>query len=135
MTSIQNMDPPSSNLNKLLSLYKAGDLGGAASFCDVLLAAYPDSAQVYNVLGVILEAQGKVEDALTAYDKATQKKPDHLNAYHNAGVLLSTLGRFEDARDKYAKIIELEPEDGDAHNNLGVILQRLDEHRLAFLPL
>ena len=131
MTSIENSDPPSSDLSKLSKLYASGDLISDESFCEVLLAAYPDSAVVYNVLGVALEGQGKLEESVLAYEKTNQKNPGHLDAYHNAGVLLSKLGRFEEARKKYVKIIEQSPKDGDAYNNLGVILQKLSQHRLA----
>ena len=112
-------------------LYASGDLKSVESFCEVLLAAYPDSAVVYNVLGVALEGQGRSEEALLAYEKTNQKNPGHLDARHNAGVLLSKLGRFEEAREKYIKIIEQSSKDGDAYNNLAVILQKLNQHRLA----
>ena len=131
----ENNNPPSSDLEKLSRLYRAGNLASVESFCGVLLAAYPDSALVSNVLGVALEGQGKLQDSLVAYESTTQKDPNHVDAYHNAAVLLGRLGRFEEAREKYGKIIELAPEDADAHNNLGVVLQNLNQHELAVTHL
>ena len=56
MTDSENKNPPKSDLEKLSRLYRTGNLANVESFCGVLLAAYPDSPLVYNVLGVALEA-------------------------------------------------------------------------------
>ena len=128
MTSMKDKNPPSSDLQKLSGLYNSGDLAGVKNFCDVLLAAHPQSALVYNVLGVALEGQGNLEESLVAYETAAEKDPNHLDSCHNAAILLGRLGRFEEAKNKYNIIVDLAPEDADAHNNLGVVLQNLSEH-------
>ena len=135
MTDSENKNPPKSDLEKLSRVYRTGNLANVESFCGVLLAAYPDSPLVHNVLGVALEGRGKLEDSLVAYQTATQKDPNHLDAYHNTAILLGRLGRFEEARETYNRIIELVPEDADAHNNLGVVLQNLNQHSLAVTHL
>ena len=131
MTGIEDKNPPRSDLEKLSGLYNSGDLTAVKSFCDVLLAAHPHSAIVYNVLGVALEGQGNLEDSLVAYETAAEKDPNHLDSCHNAAVLLGRLGRFEEAKDKYNIIVDLAPDDADARNNLGVVLQNLNEHSSA----
>ena len=63
MTGIEDKIHPGPFEN--FGLYNSGDLTAVKSFCDVLLAAHPHSAIVYNVLGVALEGQGNLEDSLS----------------------------------------------------------------------
>ncbi|WP_347822102.1 tetratricopeptide repeat protein [uncultured Planktomarina sp.] len=43
----------------------------------------PDYAEAYNNMGIALKDQGKLEEAIEAYNKALAIKPDYAEASHN----------------------------------------------------
>ena len=111
MLNNESVNPPNSSLTELLNLYNSGNLVGSESLCRNLLEKFPDSPIVWNVLGVVLQGQGKADDALAAYGDSIRKSPEYSEAYHNSGILLNALGRREEAVEKFTKVIELNPED------------------------
>ena len=48
----------------------------------------PDYAEAHNNMGVALKEQGKLDEAIEAYNKALSIKPDFTEAYSNMGVAL-----------------------------------------------
>ncbi len=50
---------------------------------------------------------GRIEDAITSYDKALEFKPDYHEAWNNRGNALDDLGRFEEAIASYDKALEI----------------------------
>ena len=131
MLNTESVNPPNSSLTELLNLYNSGNLVGSESLCRNLLEKFPDSPIVWNVLGVVLQGQGKADDALAAYEDSIRKSPEYAEAYHNSGILLNALGRPEEAVEKFKKVIELNPEDSDTRNNIGVLLQGLNKNEEA----
>jgi tetratricopeptide (TPR) repeat protein len=77
---------------------------------------------IYNI-GAALQEKGKLEEAITAYDKAISIKPDYFEAYNNMGVTLHDQGKLEDAIEAYNKTLNLKPDYADAHNNMGTALK------------
>ena len=49
------------------------------------LAIKPDYAEAYSNMGIALKDQGKLEEAIEAYNKALAIKPDYAEAYSNMG--------------------------------------------------
>jgi predicted O-linked N-acetylglucosamine transferase (SPINDLY family) len=74
-------------------------------------------------MGTALQKQGKLEEAIEAYNKATALKPDYANAYYNMGNALQDQGKLEEAIEAYNKAIALKPDYVKAYNNMGVTLQ------------
>ena len=81
--------------------------------------------------------QGKLKEAVQAFDKAIQLKPDSAEAYSNRGNALKELGQvehavasYDDAVASYDKAIQLKPDFAEAYYNRGNGLKdlgRLDE--------
>ena len=46
----------------------------------------PDYADAYYNMGMALQDQGKLEEAIGAYNKAIAIKPDYAGAYYNMGI-------------------------------------------------
>lgn len=54
--------------------------------------------------------EGMTEDAIIAYDKATDLNPEHISAWNNKGIALFRLKRYEEAISCYDKVIGINPE-------------------------
>jgi tetratricopeptide (TPR) repeat protein/serine/threonine protein kinase len=98
------------------------DRAQAVHFHQVALALRPQSAVVYNNLGVALAVQGKQEEAVAAFGKAIALQPDYAMAHSNLGSSLKEQGKLEEALTALRKAIALKPDYAPAHENLGCAL-------------
>jgi predicted O-linked N-acetylglucosamine transferase (SPINDLY family) len=80
------------------------------------------SAEVFKRVGAGLYAQGRMEEALRAFERVTQLEPGNGKARHNVGAALVGLQRFEEALPHFRRALELEPGLAIAHNSLGAAL-------------
>lgn len=131
MTDNVSSSPHPSELNRLYALYNHGDLLGAENFCRNLLKNYRGSAELSNMLGVILAAQGKSEEALLVFKDTIKENPKYPRVHLDLGLLLSSIGQPSEAIDSFRRATELDPGNGDAQNNLGVMLQNQNHHEKA----
>jgi tetratricopeptide (TPR) repeat protein len=75
----------------------------------------------YN-LGVMLDRQGKVQEAIEHYEQALRLKPHLADAHYNLGLALGRQGKGQEAIGHYEQALRLKPDDAEAHNNLGLAL-------------
>ena len=73
---------------------------------------------------ISLQEQGKLEEAIEAYNKALAIKPDYAEAYNNMGVTLKEQGKLEEAIEAYNKALAIKPDYAEAYNNMGISSQR-----------
>jgi len=83
----------------------------------------PTYADGFNNLGVTLKEQGKLEEAIAAYNKALSLKPDYAEAYNNMGNALKEQGKLEEAIAAYNKALSLKPDYAEAMQNLSELLK------------
>ncbi len=76
-------------------------------------------------LGVLLQKEGRSEEAFTAYREALRRDPEFVLAHTNLGALLLEVGQLEAALASLQKAVELSPMDSVARSNIGAALQRL----------
>ncbi len=74
--------------------------------------------------------EGNNEDAIIAYDKATDLDPSHISSWNNKGIALSRLKRYEEAISCYDKILEIDPNHGNAWLNKANALRSLAQSYL-----
>jgi predicted O-linked N-acetylglucosamine transferase (SPINDLY family) len=74
-------------------------------------------------MGVTLQEQGKLEEAIEAYNKALALKPDYAEAYNNMGNAFKKQGKLEEAIEVYNKAIALKPDYANAFYNMAMALQ------------
>lgn len=91
----------------------------------------PGNPRAHANLGALLAEQGRVDEALACYRKASQLEPDRAEAYCNDhGYYLMKGGRVNEAVLQLQKAVEIKPDYANAHNNLGrawMLLGQFDE--------
>ena len=70
----------------------------------------PDYAEAHNNLGNALLQKGRVDEAITQYQKALQIKPDYAEAHNNLGTALLQKGRVDEAIGQYQEALQIKPE-------------------------
>jgi tetratricopeptide (TPR) repeat protein len=83
------------------------------------LAKNPDCWLAHNNLGLLLENQGRMEEAMEHCQKAVQINPDYYESLNNLGAVLAARGRFDEAIENYSKAIQINPNSADTLKNLG----------------
>ncbi len=125
------MTPTREQLDALIQLYQSGQLQKAESACRHLLNTEADSFALNNLLGLILQGQGKLPEAVTAHNKAIEQEPANAKAYTNRGTALMRLNKHEMALADFDKAIEWQAELAGAHLNRGILLSKLGQLQAA----
>lgn len=81
-------------------------------------------------LGIVLQRQGRLEEAAAAYQQALRLSPHYAEALSNLGNVRLEQGRTQEAEASYRRALAASPQSAEALNNLGVALKeqgRLEE--------
>ncbi len=89
------------------------------------LACTSGNGGAHTGLGNVLADRGRLDEAMTHYQKALEIKPDYVEAHNNLGNVLVRLNRIDEALAHYQQALKIEPDYVEAHNNLGNALVRL----------
>ncbi len=123
--------------------YHAGDFPGAERIFRHVLEVDPAAAQVWYLLGTVIQVQGKLGEAVAHYQQALRLQPDFAEVLNNLAVALQAQGKVDEATACLRRAVQLKPDYADAHSNLGNALQfdgKLNEaeacyrHALALNP-
>jgi len=90
----------------------------------------PQKARPHISLGVALQEQGYLDDAVKHYEKALNIDNEDEMAHYNLGIALKKQGRTEDSIKHYMEAVHINPDYGKAHYNLGNAIKkqgRLDD--------
>jgi tetratricopeptide (TPR) repeat protein len=101
----------------------AAAVAATAVFCNwPMLSTTLMRAVTAMNLGVALQAEGRLPDAIASYDHAIALQPDYAPAYNNLGTALRASGRLDDAAAAYARALSLREDYPEAHYNLANVL-------------
>jgi predicted O-linked N-acetylglucosamine transferase (SPINDLY family) len=89
-------------------------------------ALLPDDVEAHYNAAVVLQGQGRADEAEAAYRHALCIDPRYADAHLNLGVLLDAQGRREEAEAALREALRIRPGYAEAHANLGGVLQALD---------
>jgi len=106
------------------------------------LRADPESTIANYGLGLVLERQGLIDEALNHFKTALRKKPDSIPVMFAMGKAYQVSGQYEDSISILNKALDLSPKDKDIMYLLALSLQNLELYtqassiyeRLTFLP-
>jgi tetratricopeptide (TPR) repeat protein len=79
-------------------------------------------ASVHNALGVALQQQNKIDDAMSHFRQALILDPSSAFAHNNMGRAFQVSGRFDEAIDQFQQAARLRPEDSVPHLNLARVM-------------
>ncbi|UCE61320.1 MAG: tetratricopeptide repeat protein [Phycisphaerales bacterium] len=104
------------------SLLRNRDYRCAVSIWRTAVEHRPDNRRAYFNLADLLNAEGKVDEAISHYREALRIKPDFAKAHNNLGLALQSQGKVDEAMEHWIEALRADPEHVGAHNNLGVAL-------------
>ena len=135
VTSSKSQEPKEGELQSLINLYTQGQFQKALTQGSQLLKDFPNSINLYNIIGASNKGLGKLKEAIEAYNKAISIKPDYAEAYNNMGIALQDQGKLDEAVEACNKALSLEPRFAEAYNSMGIALKdqgKLEEAIEAF---
>ncbi|OIR04552.1 lipoprotein NlpI precursor [mine drainage metagenome] len=116
--------PSQLEMQPILNKLNTGKLAEAELAAKQLIAHYPNTFILYQVLGVAQDGLSKFTEAVSSYSKALAIQPNTPDLHFNLGITLTNLGRLEEAVKSYQHAIALQPKFFEAYGNLGTVLQK-----------
>jgi len=75
-----------------------------------------------------LRVQGKLDEALSIYNRAIELKQDYFQAYNNRGKLFEDLHEYEQARKSYTMSLQIKPDYALAYSNRGAVEKKIGNY-------
>ncbi len=113
----------------------AGEPGKAKMASGLAARDFPDDPGVWQAKGRIAEQEGRLREAVAAYEKAAELAPGSVQIYARVGSLYLRLGENEKARRFMAKAVSDPETPPEMVFNYALSLIRDDKHSLAVAPL
>jgi len=101
--------------------YQLGNFPQAQGYARRAVTQAPREAAVYNTWGVILEAQGRFDEAERAYSQAVELNCNFAEAWLNMAIVHTSGRRWSAAQAACGKAIALRPDWARAHDVMGFI--------------
>ncbi len=102
--------------------HQAGRLQAAEQIYRQILAAEPNHADAWHLLGVMAHQAGRHEVAVEYIRRAIGSNGNVAAFHYNLGNTFKDQGKLAEAVARYRRALELEPDYAEAHCNLGVML-------------
>ena len=116
-------EPSQDQLQSLISMYTNCQYQQAVNKGSQLLKQFPNSINIFNIIGAANHGLGKLEKAVRSYRKALTIKPDYADAYYNMGNALKDQRKLEEAVEAYTKALIVKPNHAEAYNNMGTAIE------------
>lgn len=102
-------------------LYNRARFDQAERVCRQIIRHKPNIADAHNILGVVLNAQGRADEGKTSIRKAIKLSPKTASYYANLGEIERLSGTLEEAQQTLERAVSLDANNAQAHNNLGIV--------------
>jgi tetratricopeptide (TPR) repeat protein len=114
--------PSQDAMDRLVGLFNSGQLPAAEIEARGLIERHKRMPELYNLLGMILTGQSKLDEAVGCYRQVLKIKPDAVGAFINLGNVYQRLNKLEEAVASFEQALKINPDIAQAHNNLGAAL-------------
>ena len=108
-------------LDAALAALQQNNLAEAERSARDAVAAAPRSAQTHNILGVVLDRQGRKDESVVQFNTAIGRDPNLVSARNNLGRILAERGKTKEAIAEFERVLKVDPGQAQAHYNLGVL--------------
>ena len=113
--------PSRVDIDKAISLHRAGRLDDARRLYERILAAEPGNASVWHFLGVLQHQSGNTELGIASITRALNLDPRYADACNNLGNIYRETNQYDAALVAYERAVAILPGHADAWNNIGVM--------------
>jgi len=125
MESEPQTAPTAEAIEQAAGHFQSGKLDEAERLCREMLQAFPDSARVLHLLGLVAHGLGKPELALESLQKAARFDASDPTLLNNLGEFYRASNQPENAEKSYRGALALNPEYAEAHSNLALLTHSL----------
>ena len=112
------------NIQSLVNLFKSGELETAKEKALKEIEKKPNNFFLHNILGAILAAQKKLNEASDSFKKSIKINPNFAEAYSNLGAVLFKLKRVDESVKTLNQAIRINPNFAEPYLRLGSIFQK-----------
>ena len=114
-------------IQSVVNLYKSGNLIKTEEIVKKLIKENPNLVFLYNLLGLTLSGQNKIDEAIECYKSGIKVDPKYAMIYNNLGLLfynrksikLGSKDYLKKAEDLYKQSISLDSAIPEPQTNLG----------------
>lgn len=127
--------PAAEAFERAVQSHQAGYVAEAENICQQIVAAHPNNADAWHLLGVIALQTANHAAAVDRLKAAALLDPQNCETQNNLGIALKNHHDIDEAIHCFGQAIELHPDFVEAHYNLANALQergRLDEAIAAY---
>src|SRR3990167_210644 len=90
-----NQQPSQLEMQPVLQWLNTGKLAEAELAAKKLVARYPNTFILYQILGIAQDGLSKFHDAVASYTKALALQPNTPDLHFNLGIALTNVGQLE----------------------------------------
>ena len=128
------MEKLKKQIELIVNVYKSGNFAKAELLTKDLIKDNQKVVFLYNLLGLILIEQKKIDEAINCYEAGIKIDPNFSMIYNNLGLLYFQHKNDNDIikiENYYKKAISLNKKLPEAHNNLGSLYNHLNKTKKA----
>ncbi len=118
-------EPDPNQLKHLVELYTKGKQEKVLNAAKELLKKFPNSSNLYNLIGAANSDLGNLDAALKAYNRAIQIKPTNADVHNNMGNVFRRNGNLKKAIVAFKKSLSFNSRNAVTYSNLGATLQEV----------
>jgi Flp pilus assembly protein TadD len=105
----------------IVAAVKVGALGEAERLCRIHLERQPQDPDVLLLLGLSLQRQGRLAEAISPYARLTELHPENSMHWGNYATALRVAGDLEGARRAAETAVQLAPDEPERLEQLGLL--------------
>jgi len=127
--------PVTRNLDRASLRYLTrDDFETATAFFEQRTRRWPNEADAWFRLGLCHEKCGRLDEAISAYERAVAIRADHATAWNNLGAIRIRQRKYEEAIEALNRCLKANPNHVEALNSMAVALISLNRHAEAVAP-